>query len=97
MDNKSAFNVDQYDENSTFTYNGKKITMQEYEAYMDTYKYIDPDTMEKAEYDYVISNNECDIPSEVLTQRGYSILGVFAYKTEQWLIPQCKGGDNITA
>lgn len=34
-------------------------------------------------YKKIISNNECDIPPEVLTQRGYSILGVYAYKTEQ--------------
>ena len=34
-------------------------------------------------YKKIILNNECDIPPEVLTQRGYSILGVYAYKTEQ--------------
>ena len=48
---------DQYDENSTFTYNGQNITMQEYEAYMDTYKYVDPDVMEKAEFDVTLSTN----------------------------------------
>ena len=29
--------VDHYDENSDFSYNGQKITMQEYENYMDQY------------------------------------------------------------
>ena len=35
---------DMYDENSDFTYNGKKITMQEYEDYMNSYEFIDPDS-----------------------------------------------------
>ena len=38
---------DMYDENSDFTYNGQKITMQEYEDYMNSYVFIDPDS-EKA-------------------------------------------------
>ena len=38
---------DMYDENSDFTYNGQKITMQEYENYMNSYTFIDPDS-EKA-------------------------------------------------
>ena len=38
---------DIYDENSDFTYNGQKITMQEYEDYMNSYVFIDPDS-EKA-------------------------------------------------
>ncbi|WP_022763587.1 hypothetical protein [Butyrivibrio sp. AD3002] len=42
---------DVYNENSDFTYNGKPITMKEYEAYMDTYKFVDPDVMEKAVFD----------------------------------------------
>ena len=33
-------------------------------------------------YKKIISNNECDIPSEILAKRGYTILGVYAYKTE---------------
>lgn len=33
---------DVYDENSDFTYNGQKITMQEYEDYMNSYVFIDP-------------------------------------------------------
>ena len=39
--------VDMYDENSDFTYNDQKITMQEYEDYMNSYVFIDPDS-EKA-------------------------------------------------
>ncbi len=35
---------DMYDENSDFTYNGKKITMQEYEDYMNALEFIDPDS-----------------------------------------------------
>ena len=38
---------DVYDENSDFTYNGQKITMQEYEDYMNSYVFIDADS-EKA-------------------------------------------------
>ena len=33
--------VDRYDENSEFTYNGQRITMQEYENYMDQYSPAD--------------------------------------------------------
>ena len=35
---------DVYDENSDFTYNGQKITMQEYENYMNSYVFIDADS-----------------------------------------------------
>ncbi len=35
---------DLYDENSEYTYNGEKITMQEYEDYMNSYEFIDPDS-----------------------------------------------------
>lgn len=35
---------DVYDENSDFTYNGQKITMQEYEDYMNSYVFIDSDS-----------------------------------------------------
>ncbi len=35
---------DMYDENSDFTYNGQKITMQEYEDYMNALEFIDPDS-----------------------------------------------------
>ncbi len=35
---------DMYDENSDFTYNGEKITMQEYEDHMNSYEFIDPDS-----------------------------------------------------
>ncbi len=35
---------DVYDENSDFTYNGQKITMQEYESYMNSYVFIDADS-----------------------------------------------------
>ncbi len=34
---------DMYDENSDFTYNGQKITMQEYEEHMNALEFIDPD------------------------------------------------------
>ena len=34
---------DMYDENSDFTYNGQKITMQEYEDHMNALEFIDPD------------------------------------------------------
>ena len=39
--------TDMYDENSDFTYNGQKITMKEYEEYMNSFVFIDPDS-EKA-------------------------------------------------
>lgn len=42
---------DMYDENSTFTCNNEPITMEEYEKYMDSYHYIDPEEMEKAEFE----------------------------------------------
>ena len=32
--------TDQYDESSDFTFNGEKITMQEYEDYMNTYTHV---------------------------------------------------------
>ena len=35
---------DMYDENSDFTYNGSKITMQEYEDYMNALEFIDPES-----------------------------------------------------
>lgn len=35
---------DMYDENSDFTYNDQKITMQEYEDYMNSYEFIGPDS-----------------------------------------------------
>lgn len=35
---------DMYDENSDFTYNGEKITMQEYEEHMNALEFIDPDS-----------------------------------------------------
>ncbi|MCR5800558.1 MAG: hypothetical protein K6G69_10830 [Lachnospiraceae bacterium] len=35
---------DVYDENSDFTYNGQKITMQEYEDHMNSLVFIDPDS-----------------------------------------------------
>ena len=35
---------DMYDENSDFRYNGQKITMQEYEDYMNSYEFVDPDS-----------------------------------------------------
>jgi hypothetical protein len=45
--------TDQYDESSTFIYNDKSITMQEYEAYMESYRLVDPEEMEKAEYNSI--------------------------------------------
>lgn len=64
-------------------YNIHKIQFDFSSEYTDDLVKIALFSIDNHTYKKIISNNECDIPPEVLTQRGYSILGVYAYKTEQ--------------
>ena len=64
-------------------YNIHKIQFDFSSEYTDDLVKVALFSMDNHTYKKIISNNECDIPPEVLTQRGYSILGVYAYKTEQ--------------
>ena len=64
-------------------YNIHKIQFDFSSEYTDDLVKVALFSIDNHTYKKIISNNECDIPSEVLTQRGYSILGVYAYKTEQ--------------
>lgn len=64
-------------------YNIHKIQFDFSSEYTDDLVKVALFSIDNHTYKKIISNNECDIPPEVLTQRGYSILGVYAYKTEQ--------------
>lgn len=64
-------------------YNIHKIQFDFSSEYTDDLVKVALFSIDNYTYKKIISNNECDIPPEVLTQRGYSILGVYAYKTEQ--------------
>ena len=64
-------------------YNIHKIQFDFSSEYTDDLVKVALFSINNHTYKKIISNNECDIPPEVLTQRGYSILGVYAYKTEQ--------------
>lgn len=64
-------------------YNIHKIQFDFSSEYTDDLIKVALFSIDNHTYKKIISNNECDIPPEVLTQRGYSILGVYAYKTEQ--------------
>lgn len=64
-------------------YNIHKIQFEFSSEYTDDLVKVALFSIDNHTYKKIISNNECDIPPEVLTQRGYSILGVYAYKTEQ--------------
>ena len=64
-------------------YNIHKIQFDFSSEYTDDLVKVALFSIDNHTYKKIISNNECDIPPEVLTQRGYSILGVYAYKAEQ--------------
>ena len=64
-------------------YNIHKIQFDFSSEYTDDLVKVALFSIDNHTYKKIISNNECDIPPEVLTKRGYSILGVYAYKTEQ--------------
>lgn len=64
-------------------YNIHRIQFDFSSEYTDDLVKIALFSIDNHTYKKIISNNECDIPPEVLTQRGYSILGVYAYKAEQ--------------
>lgn len=64
-------------------YNIHKIQFDFSSEYTDDLVKVALFSIDNHTYKKIILNNECDIPPEVLTQRGYSILGVYAYKTEQ--------------
>lgn len=64
-------------------YNIHKIQFDFSSEYIDDLVKVALFSIDNHTYKKIISNNECDIPPEVLTKRGYSILGVYAYKTEQ--------------